>query len=174
MPPPLWPHARSRVHHEGRLLLQRHAGVPAGDLRRYEAGLCEICERCGLKALPVVADSGQIGGDTSVEFMALADAGEAGARVLRRLRLRCGRRGRFHPGRSYRGSRPTASCRRFTPPDSRPLRRSRSSSSSPRTARARRSPSSTSRAIRLSPSSPAIMSSTIARPNISLARASTS
>ena len=37
-----------------------------------------ICERCGLKAVPVVADSGQIGGDTSVEFMALADAGEAG------------------------------------------------------------------------------------------------
>ena len=36
-----------------------------------------FCERCGLKALPVVADSGQIGGDTSVEFMALADAGEA-------------------------------------------------------------------------------------------------
>ena len=36
-----------------------------------------ICERVGLKALPVVADSGQIGGDTSVEFMALADAGEA-------------------------------------------------------------------------------------------------
>lgn len=36
-----------------------------------------ICERCGIHALPVVADSGQIGGDTSVEFMALADAGEA-------------------------------------------------------------------------------------------------
>ena len=36
-----------------------------------------ICERCGLRALPVVADSGQIGGDTAVEFMALADAGEA-------------------------------------------------------------------------------------------------
>lgn len=36
-----------------------------------------ICARCGIKALPVVADSGQIGGDTSVEFMALADAGEA-------------------------------------------------------------------------------------------------
>ena len=36
-----------------------------------------ICERCGVRALPVVADSGQIGGDTSVEFMALADAGEA-------------------------------------------------------------------------------------------------
>jgi len=36
-----------------------------------------ICERCGIKALPVVADSGQIGGDTSVEFMALAESGEA-------------------------------------------------------------------------------------------------
>ncbi len=35
------------------------------------------CRRIGLRALPVVADSGQIGGDTSVEFMALADAGEA-------------------------------------------------------------------------------------------------
>ena len=36
-----------------------------------------ICERCGLRALPVVADSGQIGGDTSVEYMAIAEAGEA-------------------------------------------------------------------------------------------------
>ena len=36
-----------------------------------------ICNRTHLKALQVVADSGQIGGDTSVEFMALADAGEA-------------------------------------------------------------------------------------------------
>ncbi len=36
-----------------------------------------IAERCGIFALPVVADSGQIGGDTSVEFMALADSGEA-------------------------------------------------------------------------------------------------
>ncbi|MCH4084222.1 MAG: proline--tRNA ligase [Olsenella sp.] len=37
----------------------------------------KICKRVGLRALPVVADSGQIGGDTSVEFMAIADAGEA-------------------------------------------------------------------------------------------------
>ena len=36
-----------------------------------------FCDRTRLKALQVVADSGQIGGDTSVEFMALADAGEA-------------------------------------------------------------------------------------------------
>lgn len=37
-----------------------------------------IAARAGIHALPVVADSGQIGGDTSVEFMALADSGEAG------------------------------------------------------------------------------------------------
>ena len=42
-----------------------------------KAAYARIAERCGIKALPVVADSGQIGGDTSVEFMALADAGEA-------------------------------------------------------------------------------------------------
>ncbi|MGI6229525.1 MAG: proline--tRNA ligase [Tractidigestivibacter sp.] len=37
----------------------------------------KICKRCGLWCLPVVADSGEIGGDMSVEFMAIADAGEA-------------------------------------------------------------------------------------------------
>ena len=42
-----------------------------------KAAYANVCARCGLRALPVVADSGQIGGDTSVEFMALADAGEA-------------------------------------------------------------------------------------------------
>ncbi len=36
-----------------------------------------ICERCGIDYRPVEADSGQIGGKVSVEFMALADAGEA-------------------------------------------------------------------------------------------------
>ncbi len=44
---------------------------------KMKAAYANICVRCGLKALPVVADTGQIGGDTSVEFMALADAGEA-------------------------------------------------------------------------------------------------
>ena len=43
----------------------------------YKEAYSKIFARCGLKCLPVVADSGQIGGDTSVEFMALADAGEA-------------------------------------------------------------------------------------------------
>ncbi len=44
---------------------------------QQKAAYASIAERCGIRALPVVADSGQIGGDTSVEFMALADAGEA-------------------------------------------------------------------------------------------------
>ena len=51
-----------------------------GMQRSYEEqkdAYARICERCGLHALPVVADSGQIGGDTSVEYMAIADAGEA-------------------------------------------------------------------------------------------------
>ena len=51
-----------------------------GMQKSYEeekAAYARICERCGLEAVPVVADSGQIGGDTSVEFMALAEAGEA-------------------------------------------------------------------------------------------------
>lgn len=36
-----------------------------------------ICERCGLDYRPVEADSGQIGGKVTTEFMALVDAGEA-------------------------------------------------------------------------------------------------
>ena len=44
---------------------------------KMKEAYANICTRCGVKALPVVADSGEIGGDTSVEFMALADAGEA-------------------------------------------------------------------------------------------------
>ena len=44
---------------------------------KMKEAYANICERCCVKALPVVADSGEIGGDTSVEFMALAEAGEA-------------------------------------------------------------------------------------------------
>jgi prolyl-tRNA synthetase len=36
-----------------------------------------ICERCGLDYRPVEADSGQIGGKVTTEFMALAESGEA-------------------------------------------------------------------------------------------------
>lgn len=42
----------------------------------YEA-YARICRRLGLEFRPVEADSGQIGGSETVEFMALADAGEA-------------------------------------------------------------------------------------------------
>lgn len=45
--------------------------------QEQKAAYMRIAKRAGIYALPVVADSGQIGGDTSVEFMALADAGEA-------------------------------------------------------------------------------------------------
>lgn len=41
----------------------------------YEA-YCRIFERCGLKYLPVEAESGPIGGDASHEFMVPADNGE--------------------------------------------------------------------------------------------------
>ncbi|MBN1192565.1 MAG: proline--tRNA ligase [Coriobacteriia bacterium] len=37
-----------------------------------------ICDRLGLAWRPVTADSGQIGGSVTVEFMALAESGEAG------------------------------------------------------------------------------------------------
>lgn len=42
-------------------------------MKAYE----NICERCGLEYRPVEADSGQIGGSVTCEYMALADAGEA-------------------------------------------------------------------------------------------------
>jgi prolyl-tRNA synthetase len=50
--------------------LQEHYDVQAKAYGR-------ICDRLGLKYYPVEADSGQIGGKVTTEFMALADAGEA-------------------------------------------------------------------------------------------------
>lgn len=41
------------------------------------AAYTRICERCGLEYREVEADSGQIGGSVTTEFMALADNGEA-------------------------------------------------------------------------------------------------
>jgi len=43
--------------------------------KMYDA-YCRIFSRCGLKYLPVEAESGPIGGDASHEFMVLADNGE--------------------------------------------------------------------------------------------------
>jgi prolyl-tRNA synthetase len=50
--------------------LQEHYDAQAGAYAR-------ICERLGLEYRPVLADSGQIGGKVTTEFMALAEAGEA-------------------------------------------------------------------------------------------------
>lgn len=50
--------------------LQEHYDAQAGAYGR-------ICERLGLEYRPVVAESGQIGGSVTTEFMALAEAGEA-------------------------------------------------------------------------------------------------
>ncbi len=43
--------------------------------KMYEA-YCSIFKRCGLKFIPVEADTGIMGGDTSHEFMVLAQSGE--------------------------------------------------------------------------------------------------
>jgi prolyl-tRNA synthetase len=56
--------------HSTRESLQEHYDVQAKAYGR-------ICDRLGLKYYPVEADSGQIGGKVTIEFMALADAGEA-------------------------------------------------------------------------------------------------
>lgn len=50
--------------------LQEHYDAMAGAYGR-------ICDRLGLQWRPVAADSGQIGGSVTTEFMALADSGEA-------------------------------------------------------------------------------------------------
>lgn len=50
--------------------LQEHYDAQAGAYAR-------ICERLDLEFRPVVAESGQIGGSVTTEFMALAEAGEA-------------------------------------------------------------------------------------------------
>ncbi|MCL2137421.1 MAG: proline--tRNA ligase [Coriobacteriia bacterium] len=55
--------------HDSRESLQEHYDAQAHAYSR-------ICERLGLRYVPVEADSGQIGGKVTLEFMALADAGE--------------------------------------------------------------------------------------------------
>ena len=49
-------------------------------------------QRCGLKAFPVEADTGVIGGNFSHEFMVPAETGENEVVFLRSLRLRGERR----------------------------------------------------------------------------------
>jgi prolyl-tRNA synthetase len=56
--------------HASQESLQEHYEAMAGAYGR-------ICDRLGLVWRPVVADSGQIGGSVTTEFMALAESGEA-------------------------------------------------------------------------------------------------
>jgi prolyl-tRNA synthetase len=56
--------------HASQESLQEHYDAMAGAYGR-------ICDRLGLQWRPVVADSGQIGGSVTIEFMALAESGEA-------------------------------------------------------------------------------------------------
>ena len=56
--------------HASQESLQEHYDAMAGAYGR-------ICDRLGLAWRPVVADSGQIGGSVTTEFMALAESGEA-------------------------------------------------------------------------------------------------
>jgi prolyl-tRNA synthetase len=57
--------------HASQESLQEHYDAMAGAYGR-------ICDRLGLAWRPVAADSGQIGGSVTTEFMALAESGEAG------------------------------------------------------------------------------------------------
>ena len=136
---------------------------------KMKQAYANICERCYIKALPVVADSGEIGGDTSVEYMALAEAGEASL-------VYCDDCG-FAADDEAASTKVvvTEVLATVHSPRSRlrawaPSRPSPSSSVSPRTARASRWHSSTPRASRSWPLFRAITSSTIARPSTSLAR----
>jgi prolyl-tRNA synthetase len=56
--------------HDSQESLQQHYDAMAGAYGR-------ICDRLGLAWRPVEADSGQIGGSVTTEFMALAESGEA-------------------------------------------------------------------------------------------------
>jgi len=56
--------------HTDQQSLQEHYDEMSGAYAR-------VCERCGLDYRPVDADSGQIGGKVSTEYMALAESGES-------------------------------------------------------------------------------------------------
>ena len=94
-----------------------------------------VCERCGIDYAAVEADSGQIGGKVTTEFMALAEAATLPtSRPPRPAPIsRCAR-----PLPARRSSRLAAAPSRTSPRSSRfpPTRRSRPLPSLPKTARA--------------------------------------
>jgi prolyl-tRNA synthetase len=46
------------------------------EFEKMHATYCQIFERLGLNYRPVLADSGSIGGESSIEFHVLAESGE--------------------------------------------------------------------------------------------------
>ena len=75
-PPALRIDAREGIHHEGRLFVRHHGRRRDGGYKKMYDAYTRIFARCGLKAFPVEADTGVIGGNYSHEFMVPAETGE--------------------------------------------------------------------------------------------------
>ena len=88
-PPALRPDARQGIHHEGRVFSfdTTDEGAMASYKKMYDA-YTRIFARCGLKAFPVEADTGVIGGNYSHEFMVPAETGENEVAFCEGVRLR--------------------------------------------------------------------------------------
>ena len=95
-----------------------HAGAVTS-YRKMMLAYMRTFQRIGLKAIPMEADTGPIGGDLSHEFIILAPTGESQGLLRRRVRgdrLPRPRRRRLQP-RQSRGPRPVLRCdrQRITP-----------------------------------------------------------
>ena len=76
--PALRRHARPRVPDEGRLFLRhRRGGRRSAPTSKMFVAYLRTFARLGLKAIPMRADTGPIGGDLSHEFIILAETGES-------------------------------------------------------------------------------------------------
>ena len=75
-PPPLRPHARQGIHHEGRLQLRRHRRGGAGQLQENVRRLHPHLPALRPQDDAVEADTGVMGGKFSHEFMVPAETGE--------------------------------------------------------------------------------------------------
>ena len=75
-------HARPRIPDEGRLFLRHRCAGARQSYNKMFVAYLRTFARMGLKAIPMRADTGPIGGDLSHEFIILADTGEI-RRVLR-------------------------------------------------------------------------------------------
>jgi prolyl-tRNA synthetase len=69
--------ARPRVPDEGRLFLRPRRGRRAHAYNKMFVAYLRTFARMGLKAMPMRADTGPIGGDLSHEFIVLAETGES-------------------------------------------------------------------------------------------------